>query len=261
MDNNYWVKIWDARYFYTHLANAELKYKFRRSKLGMMWTMITPLVLALLMTFILGNLLGADMHDYAPYIYSGLLTWEFLLSSVIGGCNSLIVSEPYIKQYKHPFAIYPLKTTIVNLISFSIAIVGLMLWVLFLKPVNLLWALAALPFSLICLFFVGWPIAILTSFTNLKYRDFAQVAVLGMQLLWYLSPVFFRISMFKSPILAFWIELNPVTHILNLLRAPILYGTFPSVEDYAYVLGSAAFLSLVAIYRIKRSERDMIYYF
>jgi lipopolysaccharide transport system permease protein len=258
---SYLTDVWAARYFFTYLASAELKYKFRRSKLGLLWTMVTPLVLTLIMSFILGNLLGTDMRDYAPYIYSGLLVWEFLYSSVILGCNSLIGSEPYIKQYRHPFAIYPLKTTLVNIMSFLIAIGGLVLWILFYKPFNLLVAVIAVPISIVCLFILGWPIAILASFTNLKYRDFAQISILGMQLLWYVSPVFFQPSMFKNPNLALAWQLNPVTHILNLLRAPMLNGSFPTLIDFGFVLGTAAILYLLAAIRIRNSEKTLIYYF
>jgi len=258
---SYLEGIWSARYFYVHLARAELKYKFRRSRLGLLWTMVMPLVLAMMMALVFGNLLGVDMKDYAPYIFSGLLVWEFLLGSVIGGCNSLINSEPYIKQYRHPFAIYPLKTTLVNIASFLIAVMGLALWILFYKPANLLVAVFALPISALCLFIIGWPIAILTAFTNLKYRDFAQIAALGMQLLWYASPVFFQPSMFKTLELAFLLELNPVTHILNLLRAPMLYGNFPTLVDYGFVLGTAAIFYLLAAIRIRNSEKALIYYF
>ena len=223
--------------------------------------MVTPLTLATMMSLVLGNLLGVNMKDYAPYIFSGLLVWEFLTGSVIAGSNSLIAAEPYIKQYNHPLAIYPLKTTLVNISSFSIAVVGLIFWILFYKPTNLLVAVFALPISMFCLIILGWPITILTSYTNLKYRDFAQIVALGMQLLWYMSPVFFRPEMFKTNNLIVMLELNPVTHILNLLRAPMLYGTFPSLVDYAFVLGFALLLYIMAALHIRNLEKTLIYYF
>jgi lipopolysaccharide transport system permease protein len=257
----YLKDIWAARYFFTYLASAELKYKFRRSKLGLLWTMINPLVLTVMMSFIFGNLLKMDMRDYSPYIFSGLIVWEFMAGSVIGGCNSLLASEPYIKQYRHPFAIYPLKTTLINASTFLIALGGLSLWILVTKPMNLLFGLVSLPISLVCLVILGWPIATLTAFTNLKYRDFAQIAALGMQLLWYMSPVFFKPEMFRSAHLEFIFDYNPVTHILNLVRAPMLYGKFPTLVDYAFVLGTAAVFYILAALRIRSSEKGLIYYF
>ena len=258
---NYLEEVWSARYFYIYLARAELKYKFRRSRLGLLWTMVMPLVLSLMMTLIFGNLLGIEMKDYGPYIFSGLLVWDYLMGCVIGGSNSLVISEAYIKQFRHPFAIYPLKTTLVNIASFCIAILGLVLWILFYQPANLLVAIFAVPISILLLFVLGWPIAILTSFTNLKYRDFAQIAALGMQLLWYMSPVFFKASMFKTSQLIFLLEYNPVTHVLNLLREPMLFGKFPSIVDYCFVLGTAIILYVFAALKIRKSEKTLIYYF
>ena len=257
----YLFGIWSARYFSLHLVRAELKYKFRRSKLGLLWTMINPLFLTIIMTIVLGSLLHVDMEDYAPYILSGLVVWEFMMGSVIGGCNSLIVSEPYIKQYKHPYAIFPLKTTLVNIVTFMIGLGALVIWILVTKPTNLLITVLVLPFSIICLGVLGWPIATLTAFTNLKYRDFVQIAVLGMQLLWYMSPVFFTPEMFSNANVAFLVNYNPITHILNLIRAPMLYGQFPTLIDYGFVLGTAAFFYLLALVRIRASEKTLIYYY
>jgi len=257
---SYLQKIWSARYFFLHLARAELRYKFRRSKLGLLWTMLNPLIMTLMMSFILGNLLHVKMKEYAPYIFSGLIIWEFMMGSVVGGCNSLIVSEPYIKQFKHPFAIYPLKTTIVNIATFLIAIQGLMLWTLLTKPANLLVSILTLPFSTISLLILGWPIAILTSFTNSKFRDFAQILALVMQLLWYLSPVFFKPEMFQNMKLAVLLDYNPITYILNLVRAPMLYGQFPSLLDFGVVICTAVVIYLFTVIKIRTSEKSLIFY-
>lgn len=258
---SYLQNIWAARYFWLHLARAELKYKFRRSKLGLLWTAINPLVISLIMAFIFSNLLNVDIRDFIPYVFSGLLVWEFLMSSVVGGCQSLIVSEIYIKQFKHPFAIYPLKTTLVNGVSFLIAFVGLVLWILVLQPANLIVALFAMPLTMVSLLFFGWPIAILTSFINLKYRDFAQIAALVMQAIWYVSPVFFQPNMFANAKLAILLNYNPITHILNLVRAPMLYGQFPTLVDFGFVYGVAAIFYLLAYLRIRSAEKTLIFYF
>jgi len=257
----YLKSIWEARYFWLHLANAELRYKFRRSRLGLLWTIINPMMLMLTITLILGNLFGIAAEDFAPYVFSGLIVWEFLLGAAIGGCQSLLVSEAYIKQFKHPLVIYPLRTILVQTATFLIAIQAMFLWILITDPSKLLPGILTLPITVVCLFLLGWPIAILTSSINLKYRDFAQVLALVMQLLWYMSPTFFRADMFKSPQLIALLEYNPITHIMNLVRAPMLYGSLPSAVDFGFILGLAALLYLLAIWRMSRVEKTLIYYF
>lgn len=258
---NYIKGLWDSRFFWLHLAKAELKYKFRRSYLGLLWTVINPLILMVMITIIFGNLFEIPMGDFAPYVFSGIIVWQFLHGTAINGCNSLIVSEAYIKQCPHPMSIYPLKTTLVEIATFVIAIQGLYLWMLFSNPVNLWLGILTLPITVICLTLIGWPLAVLTSSINLKYRDFAQLLVIALQLVWYMSPVFFKADMFKAKNLAALLEYNPVTHILNLIRAPLLYGTLPSFVDFAYIFGSIIFLSILAIWRMSRVERTLVYYF
>jgi lipopolysaccharide transport system permease protein len=253
--------IWAARYFWLHLARAELKYKFRRSRLGLLWTMVNPLMLMLMITVIFGNLFDIPMKDFAPYVFSGLIVWEFILGSAMGGCNSLLASEAYIKQFRHPLVIYPLKTTIVQVATFLIAIQAMYLWLLVTDPSNLLLGIITLPITTVCLFLLGWPIAILASSINLKYRDFSQVLALVMQLLWYMSPVFFKPDMFKGKQLTALLEYNPITHILNLVRAPLLNGSLPSAVDFGYVFGLIVLLYLLAIWRMSRAEKTLIYYF
>lgn len=258
---NYFGRIWDSRYFWLHLAKAELKYKFRRSRLGLLWTMVNPLILMLMITVIFGNLFDIPMLDFAPYVFSGIIIWQFLQGVAMGGCNSLLVSEAYIKQFLHPMVIYPLKTTLVEVTTFVIAIQGLYLWMLFTNPANLGLGIITLPITVICFTLLGWPIAILTSSINLKYRDFGQLLVIFLQLVWYISPVFFKPDMFKTKELTALLEYNPVTHILNLVRAPLLYGTFPSLVDFAYVFGCIILLTILAIWRMSRVERTLVYYF
>ncbi len=75
-----------------------------------------------------------------------------------------------------------------------------------------------------------------------------------------MSPVFFRVDMFKTPQLIALLEYNPITHILNLVRAPLLNGVLPSPVDFVYVVGCIIILSILAIWHMRRVERTLIYY-
>jgi lipopolysaccharide transport system permease protein len=76
-----------------------------------------------------------------------------------------------------------------------------------------------------------------------------------------MSPVFFKADMFKAKQLTALLEYNPVTHILNLVRAPLLNGTLPSAIDFGYIFGVILLLYILAIWRMNRVEKTLIYYF
>lgn len=257
----YIKRVYDTRYFWTHLAKAELKYKFRRSKLGILWTFLNPLLLTLLMTIVFGTVFGMSYTDYAPYILSGLIVWELLSVSVIGGGNSFLTSEAYIRQCSHPIIIYPLKSALVNVGGFLIAINALIIWMLFVAPQNIILGIITIPLTTILYFLLSWGIVSTASFINTKFRDYPQVMSLVMQALWYISPVFFRGEMFTSnEYLEMLFNWNPVTHILNLVREPFLYGRVPSVMSYIYTIVVIIIVWIIAIINIRKHEKGIIFY-
>lgn len=257
----YLIKVYNARYFWIHLANSDLKYKFRRSKLGILWTILNPLLLTLLMTMVFGTVFNVSYGQYAPYILSGLIAWELITNSVIAGGSSILAGEAYIRQFDHPIVIYPLKTALVNTVSFLLGNIGLIGWIIFSYPENIILGIITLPLTTLLYFFVSWPIVIIASFINTKYRDYPQIMALVMQGLWYISPVFFQGEMFRTnKYLKDFFEWNPITHILNLVREPFLYGRLPSYNDYLYMIVIILVLFLFAILKIRKHEKEIIFY-
>lgn len=254
-------KLYAARFFWFHLARIELKNKFRRSKLGILWTFISPLCLTGIMTVVFATAFKIDYLNYAPYVLSGLLVWEVFAGTFVGGSSAIIANDAYIRQFSHPVTIYTLKSAIVVTISFLIALIALALWIVFIAPFNLLVALFTLPATLILYFIFAWSGVTIAAMTCTKFRDYPQMIPLILQTLWYISPVFFQEEMFTlNPILYRWFNINPITHILLLIRAPFLYGELPSVTNY---LVSAIFIgciALLAIYVNKKNARDIIFY-
>lgn len=257
----YWKKIYEARYFWMHLARIELKNKFRRSKLGILWTFVSPLCLTAIMSVVFATAFHVEIASYAPYILSGILFWDVLSGGFIGGSYSIISNDAYIRQFNHPMTIYTLKTAIVITTSFLIALISLTLWVLFIRPLNLLVVVFTLP-ATVCIFFVlAWSGVTIAAFVSTKYRDYPQMAPLILQTLWYVSPVFFQQEMFEQNALLYvWFNANPITHLLFLLRAPFLTGTLPTLTNYLVSIVFVAVLALCAIRVNRKMAHDIIFY-
>jgi lipopolysaccharide transport system permease protein len=259
--NEHIKKIYNTRYFWAHLIRAELKNKFRRSKLGILWTFMNPLLLTLLMSAVFGTVFKMSFGDYAPYILSGLIVWELLSSSFIGGAFSIMNGEQYIRQFNHPIIIYTLKTALVFTITFVIAMASLIVWMVFKSPQNIIIGVITLPLTAVLYFFLSWATTTIAGYTNAKYRDYPQVMALVIQAVWYVSPVFFKKEMFTSnPTLKIIFDLNPITHILALVREPFLYGTMPTLSDYGFTIGSIIILGFIAVQVNKKNQKNVIFY-
>ncbi len=258
--SSYLSGIWSARYFWVHLALSDIRIKYRRSLLGLAWALVQPLALTILLSFVMGNIFQAKSEQYAPYIFSGLIVWEFITSSAITGCTALTNAEGYIKQFTHPMAIYTLRSVLPCLINLGCASLGLFVWSLIVNPVNLNASWLCLPISFVLIFFFAWPLATIAAFIGVQFRDFSQLIIIGLQAVYYISPIFFLPDMFLKAKIGFVLMYNPIYHLLNLFRMPLLYGQIPFLFSYMYVCSVCLLLWLIAWIFIKKNENKVIFY-
>lgn len=257
----FYVKnIWSARYFWSHLAIADLRAKYRRSYFGVIWALLQPLAFTVLLTFVMGRVFDFPLVEYAPFIFSGLILWEFITASAINGCAAFTNAGTYIKQFSHPLAIYALRSTLTCLINLSIAFIGLVVWVLIWKPSNFGWSWLSLEIAFPLLFLMAWFLSIITAFIGVRFRDFTQLITIVLQAIWYISPIFFLPKMFYSAKINFLVDYNPIFHFLNLFRIPLLEGKFPHAGDYWYAIFTVIILGVIAALLVRYQEKKIIFY-
>lgn len=257
---DYLRNVYSTRYFWYHLARSELRTKYRRSKLGMLWALLYPFALTLLLSLVMGSIFKSSTAHYIPFVFSGVITWDWLLSSIQAGCNAFVNNEIYIKQCKHPLIIYPLKHIIACSINFSIAFIGLFIMILISHPTHALFLPIVVLLALPLMFLFIWPLAIISAFIGVVFRDFQQLILIMMQALWYVSPVFIQPQVFYSANLNFFVDQNPIYHFLSLIRAPLLKGEMPSAANYCYVIATALVFWAIAALLIKTKEKKVIFF-
>jgi lipopolysaccharide transport system permease protein len=257
---NYLNRIWQARFFWTHLAMSDLRSRWRRSYFGILWSMLQPLGMTLLLALVFSKIFKSDITTYAPYILSGMIVWDFIIASAVGGSLAFVQSDAYIKQCKHPLAIYTLRIILSNLFILLLASIVLVIWIAVAIPEKLSWySLSAFAiFPLLVL--ITWPLSTILSYLGARFRDIPHMLSLIFQALWFVSPVYFEAKTFKNSDLHGLVDYNPIYHLLEIIRAPLLKSNLPTLENYMYVLGSALILILLAILIGYRQEKQVIFY-
>lgn len=256
----YIADVWRARHFWWHLALADLRTRWRRSFLGALWSILQPLGMTLLLTAVFSRIFGSDVTKYAPYIFSGMITWEYVVSTVTNGSLAFVQADAYIRQTRRPLAIYTLRSALTGIMVFALASTGLVIWSLLVMPENFGWtwlaALAIFPLLLA----TGWGVASFLAYFATRFRDIPHALGLVMQALWFVSPVYFEADVFRKAGLAALVDWNPVYHLLEIVRAPLLRGEWPTAANFAWALGLAAGFGLAAWLAGRRLERKVIFY-
>ncbi|MCB1449469.1 MAG: ABC transporter permease [Nitratireductor sp.] len=260
---DYIRQIYKARHLLYHLSLYDLNQKYRRSFLGILWAILQPLGMALLLALVLGSVFEMEVSEYVPYIFSGLIFWEFVSSSAVGGCQVFRFSQYYIRQCTLPSMIYTLRHSLGGMINFVLALLGLILWVLVAMPQNfgITW-LTLLP-ATVLLFLCLWPMATISAYIATWFYDFSQLVGLALQALFFVSPVFLKPQVFLESKygLGFLVHYNPVFHGLELFRAPLLHGSWPAPESVLFSLATCMALWAIASVMVWRGERTLIFHY
>ena len=258
--SRYFREIIDCSNFWISLASLSLGRRFRLTHLGILWTMIQPLFFALTISLVFRYIFNQPIVDLSIYILSGITFWELFSQTVLGGAGSILDSGQFIKQRRLPLAIYPLQGYLADVAAYLITFVGLILWILVLKPslFSAYWLMAVPNVALIvvCLF----PIAIWSAVFGTLVRDFAEAARVLLTALWFLSPVFLDKTIFANPGIRVWDVANPVSNMLALIRDPMIYGHMPKLENYGVVILFGIVNYAIAVYALRRHERTLVYY-
>jgi ABC-type polysaccharide/polyol phosphate export permease len=256
--------IWRYRYFWMSLVRMDLRTRYRRSLLGLGWSLLQPLAMTGILCVVFQHMTQAPTRDYVPHLLTGLIGWNFIVFCATQGCQCFFQGEAYIRQCPLPLAIYPLRTSIggcFHLLMGAIVLVGVCA---FLRGVPGVAALASLLPTLVLLFVFGWSLAVLCGSANVYFQDTQHLAEVGFQILFYLTPIIWRpADLLGSPggqRLAALLQWNPVVPFLTLLREPLLHRAPPSPLEYLHALAITLAAAGLAAGLLGRLQKQLIFH-
>jgi lipopolysaccharide transport system permease protein len=256
---NYVVEIWDYRHFWVSLVQADLRRRYRRSLLGVGWSLLQPIIMTLVLTVVYSRLFKLDFRTFGPMLLTGFAVWNYIHGVALQGCHSLLSAEGYIRQQSIPLAIYPLRTVL--MLGFHLLIsLGLSLaltWTM--QGFGNLAALWSLIPTLILLFLFGWAVAILTGFAHVYFPDTQHFAEVALQMLFFLTPIMYPPSLLEENGMAQVTRFNPVARLVTLVRIPVLNGEAPTLFQYSLATGLVAVVVALAILVLWRCERRLVF--
>ena len=248
-------ELWRYRELFYFFTWRDIKIKYKQTSLGLLWAILQPLLMMIIFTLFFGRALNIPSQSlpYPVYVFSGLLIWNIFSSGLTNASNSMISNASIIKKIYFPRLIVPVSSILGALVDFFMA---------FILFVGIL-VFYGQPVSWIALW--SWPMAILTSMVatlglgswlaalNVKYRDFRYVIPFLVQILFFLTPVIYPISLLQYPLLQYFLAASPIYAAVELFRAPLV-NDLPNHVFMTISLTSDLLLLLIGIFYFKRTE-------
>ncbi len=261
-------EIWGSRDLLRLLVRRDLLAVYKQSVLGPLWQVVQPLLTALMFAVVFGLMARVPRSDAPPLLFylSGVVPWTFFANIVSRTSQTLIWNAHLMSKIHFPRLLAPIATTLSTAVSFFIQLVlFLFIAVVFHLHGSFSWGIGPsvllFPLLLVLMMALAFGIGILVAALTTKYRDLSFLISFGIQLLMFMSPVIFPLSMVPegSPLRTL-ILLNPMTGIIEGFRTVLLGMPMQGgLLLHSAVTALVALLVGVAVFqRVQRSFTDVV---
>ncbi len=225
------------RELWLHLGWQDIKQRYRRSVLGPFWITIATGVTAVAMGGLYSVLFKLELSEHLPYVTLGLIIWNLINAAILEGADVFVANEGLIKQLPTPLSVHVYRLVWRQMILFAHNIViYVIIAIIFPKPWS--WAdLAFIPALGLIMLNCVW-VSLCFGILSTRYRDISPLLFSLVQLLFFMTPIIWNADMLERQGAGAWakiIELNPLLHYLDIVRAPLL-GADQELRHWIVVL-------------------------
>lgn len=242
------------------LVSKDFKLKYRRSVLGVLWSVLNPLLMMVVMSIVFSVFFRAQI-DYAPYplyLIVGNILFTLMADSTNQGMVSIISAAPLLKKVKIKRMVFPIEKVVFAMVNFAISLIAVVLVMLWFKqPVNLniFWA----PLCLVYFFLFCCGLSLLLSAMAVFFRDVIHLWGVVITAWTYLTPIFYTMSALPAEVQRI-IYFNPMYQYINYFRECVLAGHAPSLGHNLMCLTFGVVVFLIGYFVFKRNEHKFILY-
>ena len=251
-----WPQLLYLRDLLITLVGREMKLRYKRSILGIAWSLLTPLAQLAVFYLIWDVLLPLNIPNYLSFLFSGMLAWGWFQTSVYQATASVVENRELVKRPGFPIAVLPMVTVASHLIHFLFALP--ILFFILLADGNRLSATAlALPLVIALQFVLTLSLVYFTATFQVTFRDTQHLVGVLLNFLFFLTPVFYDAKVIPAQYHT-WYRLNPMVYVIESYRSILLAGVLPAPKVLvAMSVGAIGFLSL-GYYVFKRARHRFV---
>lgn len=236
-----------------NLVLKDLKLKYRGSVLGLLWSLVNPLLMVAVYTFAFRVVMTIHEEGFVFYLMVGLLAWTFFTNAVLGGAGAIVDNGSLVKSVFFPRAILPVASVLFNFAQYLISAVVFLPLLLLLFRVPLAAPMLLYPVFLFLqlLFTIG--LALLLATATSFFRDVRHFLEVGLAALFWLTPVVYHVDQIPESLRPL-ILLSPMSPFVAAYQTIFYYGEWPSASLWMLTVGYTVVAVLAGMALMLRHE-------
>ncbi len=241
-----------------HLGMADVRNRFAKSVVGPTWIILNLTLWIGGIGVVYAALFHQEIETFLPFLTIGFVTWGFLTQTITDGGNAFVFAEGYIKQFTYPKQIYVLRVIVNASVPFAIGVVIFFLLSLTLKRpfgIGMLWVAP----GVLLLLAASYLHATIMAYASVRFRDLPHGMTALMQVLFFVTPVFFTTTILQQRGFDFIYKLNPFYYLIEVVRHPLTNLEAAPTEIYLATVAYLCILTIVASIVTAKLDRRIVY--
>lgn len=211
------------------LIRRDIVARYKRSVLGVAWTMLQPLGMMVVMTLVFSRLFH-QIQGYPAYVLSGLITWTFFSQTTTAAIHQMVWGGALLNRIYLPRTSFSISAIGTGLVNLAISIIPLVVIVLVLRlPLTV--SILFIPISMLLLASFAMGVGLLLSTLAVDFPDVSEMYQIILMAWMYFTPVIYPETMIPPEYQRWMFTLNPMYHLVKLFRAPIYEGKLPDLQS------------------------------
>jgi ABC-2 type transport system permease protein len=240
-----------------NLVQRNITARYKRSVLGVFWTLLDPLLLMIVMAVVFGTIIARSTPSYPVFLLSGIVAWNFFSQASTQAMTDFVYSGSLVAKVYMPKSVFTVSSIGTHLVNLSLACIPLFIIVFALgHPVTL--ALLFLPVSVLLAAMFTLGVGLLVSALAAFFADMINIFTLLLQLLFFLSGVFFSVEVMPASLRNI-IFLLPTYQMVTIFRYPIYEGQIPPTASLIYFSGWAIGMLFLGLFVFTRLSDEYAY--
>lgn len=253
-------KIKEHKFLFSELVKRDFKKKYKRTYLGMLWSVLSPLLSLIVMYFVFGTIFGRGEH-FITYLFCGTVVFSFFSDATNGGMGTLVANSSIFSKINVPKYLFLFSRIVTSLINFGLTLIILFILCV-IDGVPFAWTFFAIPIPIICLIVFNIGMGLILSALFIFFRDIQYLWTVALTLISYLSAIFYYPDkMFaKEPLLEVVLHCNPIFVYIKYFRTLIINGQMPDLITNLLAVGYAVVAFVIGALIYKTKNHKFLYY-
>lgn len=252
------TKLKQYRFLFEELVKRDFKKKYKRTVLGMGWSLLSPLLMLLVMRLVFTQFFGRNTPHYTTYLFCGNLVWSYFSEATKSGMSSLMENSKIFTKVTVPKYLFLFSKNVQTFISFLLTLVIFFLFVA-IDGLPFTWKFVCLLYPIVCLVLFNIGVGLILSALYVFFRDVKYLYDVFLKLLGYMSAIFYTIDKY-SPMVQKLFLVNPVYLFIRYFRKIVIEATIPTVWFHLLMLADVVIVLAIGCWMYKRYNTKFLYY-